>query len=109
MVFNLTIHCDNAAFDGTVLDANREVAHILRKLADRLTGEVDDTNTSWPMLDSNGNTVGAARFLAEPSADYWLARAASLEEASAESESTDTGEAWDVIRGLVDCLESVMG
>lgn len=52
--YTITIDTDNAAFGDTDYEAQREVADILRKLADRL----DNDDVRSPLRDSNGNTVG---------------------------------------------------
>lgn len=65
MQFNLTIHCDNAAFDpeGETTGEGPEVARILRALADRIEDAADSTPGALLALrDVNGNTVGRAYF-----------------------------------------------
>ena len=53
MRFNLTIDCDNAAFEE---DAAGEVARIV---AEYFQGEPDNR----PLFDVNGNRVGAAEWI----------------------------------------------
>ena len=56
MQFQLTIDCDNAAFQ----DNPSELADILRKLAERLeSGQPVD---GYTLRDSNGNNVGMSQF-----------------------------------------------
>ena len=55
----ITINTDNAAFYEH--SPSNECARILRKLADRLEeGHYPQPGDPWPMVDSNGNTVGKA-------------------------------------------------
>ena len=62
MKFELTIDCDNAAFEPDVEGAvNFEVARILENVADRLRGPFIDG--PFTLLDANGNSVGTARFV----------------------------------------------
>lgn len=58
MKFTLKIDCDNAAFED---NPAREVANILRELGSKLD-EGLDTPDDQPLLDSNGNKVGACAF-----------------------------------------------
>lgn len=56
--FSLAIECENAAFGDDSLDAGREVARILRKLATALeAGMFPDSEGT--LTDENGNRVGA--------------------------------------------------
>jgi hypothetical protein len=59
--FVLKILTDNAAFaeEGT---PHGEIARILYRLAQRLERNPYDSGP-WRLMDSNGNTVGEARFL----------------------------------------------
>lgn len=59
MTFQLTIKCDNAAFEDGNLYA--EVARILREAAEGVEGNFK----SLPMRDSNGNKVGEWQFSEE--------------------------------------------
>jgi len=69
-MFTLTIKTDNAAFDTEGGNADRqapagrnaEVARILREVATALDDGRDFGTTGRTILDSNGNTVGRARF-----------------------------------------------
>jgi hypothetical protein len=61
MTFQLTIHCDNAAFTGDDDDprtpqeqAAPELARILRRIANQIEGGA----TERPVRDINGNNVG---------------------------------------------------
>lgn len=61
-MLQLTIHTDNAAFEGTPAS---EIARILRHAADRIeaddwTGIGPDGNPTLLLRDANGNRVGAA-------------------------------------------------
>ncbi len=58
-MFALKIATDNTAFG---FGAGREVARILRTLADRLENADDDMG---PVMDFNGNTVGSFELGAE--------------------------------------------
>jgi hypothetical protein len=55
MKFNLTINCDNAAFDDK---PQEEVARILRELASKLCGYDLSYMNCGPLRDNNGNRVG---------------------------------------------------
>lgn len=72
-MFRLSIETDNAAFDGSVGDANAELARVLRVLADGLEG--DTHQTSWRLYDINGNRVGGASV----GQRWWLARINALD------------------------------
>jgi hypothetical protein len=52
MQFTLKIDCDNAAFEDS---PGHEIATILRVTAKRL----ENGRTSGPLIDANGNKVGA--------------------------------------------------
>ena len=54
MKFSIEINCDNSAFE----DTNYELSKILQKLINQLESGFD----SIPLKDSNGNTVGVAKF-----------------------------------------------
>lgn len=58
--FRLTIECENDAFaDGT---ATQEIAAILRKLAERVSGAFEDDFFKYRnVTDSNGNVCGTFR------------------------------------------------
>ena len=55
--FRIKLTTDNEAFSD---DPTREVARILRALADRLEGASPDED--YPLRDANGNKVGYAMF-----------------------------------------------
>jgi hypothetical protein len=59
--FQLTIECDNAAFEDA--GTKFEVARILEKLSRKLNAYGPDAGT---LADANGNTVGSFAFLPEP-------------------------------------------
>ena len=58
--FNLTINCDNSAFDDA-LGPEIEVARILKLLAERIHYQ-DFAGDSAKLQDINGNTVGSFYF-----------------------------------------------
>lgn len=65
-MIRIEIKTGNDAFEGH--SYYPEIARILRKLADRvdtLTGS-SGMMGEWPLLDSNGNTVGSCEFSFEP-------------------------------------------
>lgn len=57
---NITIHLDNAAFDGE--DVGPEIARILRRVATELevAGRLEISEYTKNLRDSNGNKVGTA-------------------------------------------------
>ena len=58
MRVSINVHCDNAAF---MDDFNLELGAILRNAAKRVAaGELVEHGDSFPLRDSNGNTVGNA-------------------------------------------------
>jgi hypothetical protein len=63
-MFKITIETDNDVFSGEAIGS--EVAHILRNLADRIEEQsrafLAQTDLSFNVRDSNGNTVGGAAF-----------------------------------------------
>lgn len=59
-MFTLSIHTDNAAFDGD--DMRPELARILRAVADRIESGNVDAYTDYAAKDVNGNTVGTFRW-----------------------------------------------
>lgn len=62
MTLRLIIDCDNAAFTD---NGGKEVARILRKLADRADDcQVDDLDQT-PAMDFNGNRVGTVHIFHE--------------------------------------------
>jgi len=58
MRYTLTIDCDNAAFDD---GPNSAIAEILRTQAHRLDVMAEIFDEDVPVMDANGNRVGAAR------------------------------------------------
>jgi hypothetical protein len=59
MQFQLSIDCDNAAFEDS-----SELARILRSLANKFDGlDVTDVSGSTLVKDINGNTVGKVEFI----------------------------------------------
>lgn len=56
-MFELKIETDNAAFGEDEGDAAREVARILRELADRMDSDL--WNRTETVRDINGNRVGS--------------------------------------------------
>jgi hypothetical protein len=60
MKYTIEIEMDNAAFDKSPGD---EVARILIRLANRVSGEVCKVGDVTPLMDHNGNRVGTARVL----------------------------------------------
>lgn len=54
----ITINTDNAAFGETEDDVNREVARILREVADRAVYAPTEFD-AHPIRDANGNAVGS--------------------------------------------------
>ena len=57
MKFTLTLDTDNAAFED---DRGQEIARILKQTAQRMTRMAGATGFSFPIRDTNGNTVGRA-------------------------------------------------
>ena len=55
MKFELTIDCDNAAFE----DAGEELARIVSGVADTIRNRGSLGDTICGVRDSNGNTVGS--------------------------------------------------
>jgi hypothetical protein len=53
--FTINMTCDNAAFED---NPEREVARILRRIADRLDQFIDIEPTWHTIFDTNGNDVG---------------------------------------------------
>ena len=67
MRFEVTIDCDNQAFDDPVIGENGEVARILRDLAARVESGVLNLPhgmETWAktLHDANGNDVGRATY-----------------------------------------------
>lgn len=60
--FRLTMALGNAAFTGCAGD---EIARILRSLADRMDGLIILMAEDFPLIDANGNRVGAAELTGE--------------------------------------------
>lgn len=58
MKFKLEIKCDNAAFEGSQITTNEEVARILRQVVDQL--RIGYTYSG--LYDINGNHVGEFKF-----------------------------------------------
>ena len=56
MKITLTIDSEDAAFDGD--DANREVARILRRVANQVDGLEPGDTLDVKLRDINGNTCG---------------------------------------------------
>lgn len=57
----ITVHMDNAAFEGN--DAGDELARILGTLSERVSGTdfKDSYDRSFKLRDINGNTVGECK------------------------------------------------
>lgn len=60
MKLKIVIDLNNDAFKAPNGDGERELAAILRKLADCFERLGTDEHTSRKVFDSNGNTVGTA-------------------------------------------------
>jgi hypothetical protein len=64
-IFKIEIKCDNDAFGECDYDASRELANILRGLADKLTSNPElclyPNSAQW-LRDSNGNRVGTYKY-----------------------------------------------
>lgn len=68
MTLTLTISLDNAAFhddrdeegEPTEQASGAEVSRILRVLSKSLAEETIEAGDRWPLIDVNGNRVGAA-------------------------------------------------
>lgn len=71
MKFELSIDCDNAAFEPEVPQAPAfEVARILHRLAERLREDAMDLpDLPFFLHDANGNSVGTAKFTHDDEVD----------------------------------------
>ena len=71
MKFELTIDCNNAAFEPELLgSAPFEVARILHKLGEKLIEDMlDATDRPFTLVDANGNVVGTAKFTHDDEVD----------------------------------------
>jgi hypothetical protein len=94
MEFSLEINVDGAAFSP---NPGLEVARILRALAGRLEHDLDE-DSSFPLMDDNGNRVGDAETTGEPLLTLagWIEdNRAMIDEAAGETlEDDDEREQW---------------
>lgn len=59
MKCKITIEMDNAAFDEESNGQGRELARILRELADTVDESILEVDDAWSAIDRNGNRVGS--------------------------------------------------